>query len=783
MRYRVWVFWLIVPALMASSCEDITNEEGSGTLAVAISADSPFLAAGDTLVGDTVQFEVQVFDGQQPIASSDYVFTAAPPGGAVEILEASTGLATFTDIGQSTVSVSVGQPDLGGAVTLQASMTVIVREYDVELSLVSTVTGSAVDPTNGLLGDTVRVEATVRKGTQVVPDAGLTVTQSSDDEVANPAAEGPDVVSYDGTGDATLTVTFTEPQIPGDLPLTATIDVSVDNFTVDYIIESLVPGSDHLLTGDTVITDSVVFRALVVRAGNDTLKNKTSDGTLWTSWSSGTVIEMKNDSVGAFRATGEDTVFVEFTDLDLPGEPFKLPIEVTTYNTTIDVTTRVPGSDHLATGDTVVTDSVRVTSTVTRAKDGADRGGVIAYLESTDENVVKPSATVQDEAVFADTGTATLTAVLAQPVLPRDSLQDDLALRISTYVVTAGSATPATPIMGDTVQYDATVIDTRDGSVIGTPGLDFASSNSTAVRILSATTGRALARDTGSAEVSVTLTDPDLPRGTVADTFAVTDISTERFYGTFDVTSGDFGDPVGTFDVTSGDFGDPVVIAASEVHTFTDTTKVFFPNGTVLFVDSINAARDTMWATVGAGTNTSAEQLTLRHLRANGTSDRDNVLTAFTFTGGGEVNDDYEPNDDFPLDSLVHRIDALPFDAILAIDPTKTAPPDTNFFYIRVTAAGGITVNVRSETQQDSNIDFFICNALGGGINDPPTGYDSPPGCARERSLNDSGTDIRVEEENGVTLGLGRHVIGFYCSGAGPCPVGATTYKVTIEQQ
>jgi hypothetical protein len=544
-----------------------------------------------------------------------------PQGGAVEVLDASTGLAIFGDVGQSVVSVSVGQPDLGGAVTLHADMTVTVKQYDVELSLVSTVTGTPVDPGNGLLGDTVRVEATVRKGTAEIPNDGLTVTQSSDDQVANPAADGPDVVSYDGTGDATLTVTFTEPQIPGDLPLTATLDVTVNDFTVDLFVETLVPGSNHLVNGDTVITDSVVFRALVVRAGNDTLKDNTSDGTLWTSGSSGAVIEMKDDSVGAFRASGEDTVFVEFTDLDLPGEPFELSIEVTTYNTTIGVTTLVPGSDHLATGDTLLTDSVRVTSTVTRASDGAARASSIAYLESTDSTVVSPrdSTVVKDEALFADTGTATITARLAQPLLPRDSLQDDLDLEISTYVVTADPASPTTPVMGDTVQYSATVVDTRDGSEIGSPGLAFVSSNSTAVRILSATTGRALARDTGSAEVDVTLTDPDLPRGTVADTFAVTDIADEWFYG--------------TFDVTTGDFGEPVIVVASEVHAFTDSTKIVFPNGTVLFVDSVNAAQDTIWAIVGAGTDAGA--LTFSNLWANGAEDRDDVPTRITFTGQG----------------------------------------------------------------------------------------------------------------------------------------------------
>ena len=107
MRFRFWVFWLTVPALLASSCEDITSEDVPTTLRVQISADSPFLAVGDTLVGDTVQFEVQVFDGEQLISSGSYDFTAAPPGGAVEILNASTGLATFSDVGQSTVTVTV----------------------------------------------------------------------------------------------------------------------------------------------------------------------------------------------------------------------------------------------------------------------------------------------------------------------------------------------------------------------------------------------------------------------------------------------------------------------------------------------------------------------------------------------------------------------------------------------------------------------------------------------------------------------------------------------------
>ncbi len=763
MRQRIWILWLIVPALIASSCEEITTREGAGTLRVEISAtDSPFLAAGDTLVGDTVRFEVKVFDGQQEISSGDYEFTASPAAGAVEVLDANTGLATFADVGQSTVRVSVGQPDLGGAVTLRAEMTVIVKEYDVELTLVSTVTGSAVDAGSGLLGDTVRVEATVRKGTEVIPDAGLTVTESSDGQVANTAAGGPDEVSYDGAGDATLTVTFTDPAIPGDLPLTATIDVSVNDFTVDVLAESLVPGSDHLMNGDTLITDSVVFRALVVRAVTDTLKNKTSDGTVWTSWSGGSVIEMKDDSVGAFRATGQDTVFVEFTDLDLPGEPFKHAIEVTTYNTTIDVTTLVGGSDHLATGDTLLSDSVQVTSTVTRASDGDSRPSSIDYLESTDSSVVSPldNSIVKNRALFADTGTATLTAVLAQPLLPRDSLQDALDLEISTYVVTADPTTPTTPVMGDTVQYDATVIDTRDGSEIVSPGLAFASSNPTAVRILDALTGRGLARDTGSAEVEVTLTDPDLPRGTVADTFAVTDITDDRFYG--------------TFDVTTGDFGDPVVIEASEVHDFTDSTKIVFPNGTVLFVDQLNAARDTIWAIVGAGANTG--QLTLSNLWANGAEDRDDVPTRITFTAPlGTVADVFEVNDTFPLahaDSFtVPGVSGVFFQEHMSIDPAKSGPIDNDFFWF--TLSENVTLDITAEWQQGANVDFYVCS----GVNVPPDDLLGTP-C----QLEAFDTSTTGPETGSVMLITGGpYVIRFWCKDN--CPAVPLTYKVTISRQ
>ncbi|UCC84291.1 MAG: hypothetical protein JSW46_05010, partial [Gemmatimonadota bacterium] len=438
---------------------------------------------------------------------------------------------------------------------------------------------------------------------------------------------------------------------------------------------------------------------------------------------------------------------------------------VTTYNATIRVETLVPFSTHLATGDTLLSDWVQVTSTVTRASDGAPRASSIAYLESSDSTVVSPldSTLVKDEAEFADTGTATLTAVLAQPLLPRDSLQDALDLEVSTYVVTAGTASSTTPIMGDTVDYPATVTDTRDGSQVASPLFDFTSSDPTVVRVLvPASAGRGLARDLGVADVTVTLVDPDLPRGTVSDTYETTTITEERFYG---VPS-----------IQSGNFQDTIVVAASKVHSFTDSTLIRFPDTAAVFVYSINATRDTLRAVVGAGS--SLNQLTFINLVDDVMMERDTVTSYWVFSGGGAVDDPFEPNDGFPLPdtAAVNLSNALPFEAFLSIDPNRTPgdtlPSEANFFWLSNPGPGDMTVDIRAETQQDADIDFFVCN----GVGNPPTDYDGTA-CARNPALNGSG---RVEEELGEVLSPGRHVFGFYCVGG--CDVVPVTYKVWIRE-
>jgi hypothetical protein len=253
--------------------------------------------------------------------------------------------------------------------------------------------------------------------------------------------------------------------------------------------------------------------------------------------------------------------------------------------------------------------------------------------------------------------------------------------------------------------------------------------------------------------------DPDLPRGTVADTFVVTDIAAEWFYG--------------TFDVTTGDFGEPVIVAASEVHEFTDSTKIVFPNGTVLFVDTINAAQDTILAIVGAGTD--AGTLTLSNLWANGAEDRDDVPSRITFTGQGSIEDVFEPNDTFPLadaDSFtVPGAAGVFFQEHMSIDPAKSGPIDNNFFWF--TLSENVTLDITAEWQQGANIDFYVCS----GVGVPPTDLLATP-C----QLEAFDTSTTGPETGSVMLGIGGpYVIRFWCKDN--CPAVPLTYKVTISRQ
>jgi hypothetical protein len=408
-----------------------------------------------------------------------------------------------------------------------------------------------------------------------------------------------------------------------------------------------------------------------------------------------------------------------------------------------------------------------VTFTASVEKDGQPwSGGAVslANTESTDSSVIEIVDGAAGTAVFADTGQATARLTLAQPQLPRDPLVGSLPLRVTAYLAEITQASPdTTPAMGDSIDYNVAVTRTRDGSVVANPAVTFASSDPSVIQIAAPATGSAFARDTGQSVVSVTVNDPSLPAGTVEATLPATNIVHERFYGDFSATSGNFGDTPG---------GDSITVEASAVHSFTDSTRVEFPNGTVGFVDRVTA--DSLIFLVPAAANSG--HLLLRNLRDDGGGFRDSVQTRIVFAGPGEgaVDDFFEPNDNFPLTGAVKI--APPFEALLSWDPSKSAPADTNFFYMVLTA--GVTLDFVAEWQEDADLDFKICSGNG----DPPTDYlrsGGQPICQRPDGSNS--TDRSTEEELGLPLSANIYVIAFYCK-EDQCPVNLPlTYKVRIQ--
>jgi hypothetical protein len=719
------------------------------------------VADGDFLVGDTVQFSATVREDGQPFPASGERYTSSVPS-VVRIIDASDGRAVFLSVGDATVTVTFDEPELQGTEKLMAQMDLSITEYTVELSLQSVRTGAAVEAGDGLVDDTVRVLAEVRKDGLVVSHSGLKVESSSNPSVAQPVLGQDDLVAYGEAGTARLFVTFDQPNVPGDEPLGAAIDVTVQTFTVELNVESLVPGSTSLADGDTLVTDSVRFTA-VVRVADGTVS---ITGANWVSSAPG-VVGIVDSAAGTavFDDVGTSRVSVTFQDPKLPGEPFGMDVRVTTLVAAVQVESNITGPGALA--DTLLTDSVTFSATI--EKDGQPwTGGAVslANTESTDSSIVEIVDGAAGTAAFADTGQAQIILTLAEPRLPKGPLVGNLPLRVTTYLAEISQAVPDTvPAMGDDIDYDVVVTRTRDNTTVPGPNVTFGSSDPSVIEIVTAGTGAAFARDTGQSVVSVTVNNPSLPVGTVSDALPATDVVHERFYGDFSATTGNFGNTAG---------GNSITVEASAVHFFTDSTRVEFANGTVGFVESVKA--DSLIFLVPAAAAASGH-LVLRNLADDGGGFRDSVQTRIVFTGPGAsaVDDFYEPNDAFPLTAAVKI--TPPFEALLSWDPSKSAPADTNFFYLVVPTGTSLTLDFIAEWQQDADLDFKICS----GNDDPPTAY-VPPGspiCQRPDASNS--TDRATEQELGLTLSANIYVIAFYCK-TNECPVDLPlTYKVRIQ--
>ncbi|HSG81155.1 MAG TPA: hypothetical protein VLC48_02815, partial [Gemmatimonadota bacterium] len=723
-----------------------TSETGPGTLIARIGITSSFVERGDTLVGDTVVFVGRVTTGGGTEVPSSVLEFVSGDTTIVKILNSSSGLAVFRAVGSAEVTVRFDEPSFGNTTEkLEAAISVNVAQYEVELKLVSTITDTEVDTTEALQSDTVRVEATVRLNGVTVPGvSGVRIQSSSDPGVAAPVPPSPtDRAALLSDGQARLRVTLTEPSIPGSAPLADSINVTVVDFLVALSVQSLVAGSDHLdPNGDTLVTDSVRFSAFVVTSVTDSTP---VSGATWTSTNTAAVaIRNASTGVAAFVGVGTADVQVTFTDPVVPQQSGTLRVPVTT----LVPTDTLKSVFTAAVTDTLVTDSVQVIPVVTKSGQ-AQPGVVLRSIQSTDSSVIEIVDGPAGRILFADTGAASLIVTIDEPDLPRREVADTIPLRSTTYIASIGGPGSA-PVMGDTVQYSVTVTETRGGTTLTSFDRTFLSSDASVIRFLNDSTGRALARDLGTTTVSVRLDDPSLPDPTaeVTDALAPTTISGERFYG--------------RITPLTGDFGVAVKVYASEVHTFTDSTRIAFSNGTVLFVDSVWT--DSIWAVVGAGTN--ASQLTFDNLLGDGSPDRDNVLSRATFAGQGGIADPYEPNDTFPLTTADSM--GVSFEAVLSFDPSKADPIDNDFFYFFMQPGDSITAEV--QWQQTANLDFYVCSGNG----NPPNGV------LAICQLDGSSSDTSGSESARDFIGAGGpYVLRVWC--ASSCPAVPVTYKVSLK--
>jgi hypothetical protein len=559
--------------------------------------------------------------------------------------------------------------------------------------------------------------------------------ESSDSSVVRILDATTGVALFESTGLATVAVSFQAAEFP-DSMLQAAMVVAVDSLSVSISLESAI-----VTAGDTLVGDTVLINATVTR------KDGRKVGTLAQFVSSDTdVLQFMdaNSGIAELTGPGEAEVTVTFLLPVVPGEPLTavIPVNVTDFSLQFSVASLSSGS--IETGDTLVTDSVQFS--VSAQKGGVPIAIVDPSFSSSNPDIITILDPATGRAVFADTGTAVVSVDFSEPNLPKANA--NVPLRVTTYLVDLRG--PSSPVMGDEVDYRADVIDTRSGEAISSSGRRFTSTNTSVIQILDNKKGDAFVRDVGTTNIRATFDKPKLPYASLSRTLSV-NVNEERFYGP---TSED-----------NGDFGDDVRLDASDVHRFTPSTWVEFPNGTIGWVDNVTSTR--LEFRVPAGANSG--RLRLHNLVDDNGAPRNNVLTHWTFDSDGTVTDDFEPNDRFPLNNGL-RIRSLPWERFLSSDPQKAAPADTNFFWFRTGFAA--TFDFSAEWQQDADLDFKLCLAVG----QPPVDYlrasNGQPICAR--GPGDNSNDRSSEQGLNLRLEQGTWILAFYCV---DCPNVPLTYQ------
>jgi len=605
-------------------------------------------------------------------------------------------------------------------------------EYKTTLAVSSVILDTTGDT---LVDDTVTFSTTVtRDGT--LYRASEPFFESSDSNIVKILDPTSGLAALDSVGSAIVSVTFTAAEFPDSL-LRAAMTVPVDSLTV--FVSML---SDFVVTGDTLVGDTVQFNATVVRRDGREVEDVVA---LFES-SDTSVLKFIDVTTGLAYLNGSGTAEVTATFLRplVPGTPLvaTVPIKVTAFAVLLDVASVNSGA--IQDGDTLVSDTVQFS--VSALLDDDTLPVANPYFVSSNPGVVTVLDPVQGLAVFADTGTAVLTVSYNDPDLPNRTRSHDV--RVTTYLPFING--PATPIMGDEVKYSAIVVDTRTGQVVGTSGRRFSSSDPSVAQVLDDEDGEFLIRDIGSAEIQVTFERPTLPYSSIYNSFGI-NVTEERFYG--------------RASKYKGDFGDDIRLYSSAVHRFTQDSWVEFPNGTVGWLEDVTEERLDFIVPAGADEG----QLTLHNLVDSQGRNRDDVLTTWSFEGEGTVDDEYEDNDEFPLKNK-QRITSVPWIRLLSSDPSKSAPADTNFFWFRL--FGTFNFDFAATWQQDANMDLKVCR---GNKNDP-TDYardgNGRPICVY--GPEDNSGNRSSEQALNLSLSTGYWIIAYYCV---DCPDTPLTYQ------
>lgn len=645
-------------------------------------------------------------------------------------------------VNRGVVALGAGFLGLAALSCDEITTTESTAELRLELSVTSELLAESGDT---LVGDRVRFATDVTlEGESVLPEdvrfasSDSTVVRILDDRAGDALLAG--------TGVASVTATLSLPELGGQ-PLTASLPVPVDSFSVEVSVRSLATGA----VGLAVAPDTVRFEARVTRVDG---REVPVEGLRFTSSDSSVVTILEpTTGLAVLRRAGLATVTASFDRPRVPGGDLVTEQAFDVDEFALELAVASIASGRVQAGDTLVSDSVLFTLTARLDGEVVPVSGQ-AY-ESSDPTVVQLLDPGSGRAVLAGSGTASVRVTFQEPELPRR--EATLPLRVGTFRVAIDG--PTAPVMGDTVAYTAVVVDTRTGEPVATAGRTVTSSDLATVEILDPTVATAFVRDLGSAEIRFGYGQPTLPHAPVEGTLAL-EVTQERFYGS-------------PSDV-DGDFGDRVVLAASPVHRFTDATRVEFSNGAAGFVETVEP--DRLEFRVGAGA--SSGRLALLDLVDESGDPRDRVLTSWEFDAAGTIEDRFEPNDRLPLeddDGDDRRdLEIEPrFNELLSLDPTRAAPPDTDFFYLDIRRTS--VLDLRAEWQQDADLDFKVC--LGQGR--PPQDYVrflGEPIC--QRGPEDNSTDRSREEAVDLVLARGVYIVAFYCI---DCPDVPVTYLVRVD--